>query len=153
MIKMGGLRDRMCTFTTADSVVQEILNLKIDDRTLVMCMLWQWWSARNKLNSEGVQLSVEAVVRQARYWASESERFCRSKPSDRQIACRLREQEEWQAPAGDTLKINTDGSFSELTGVGGWGFIVRDKDGTIRGAGAGYLAHVASAAGAEAIAC
>jgi ribonuclease HI len=83
----------------------------------------------------------------------ESERFCRSKPSEGQIACRLREQAEWQAPVGDTLKINTDGSFSELTGVGGWGFVIRDKDGTIRGAGAGFLAHVASAAGAEAIAC
>jgi hypothetical protein len=76
LIKMEVLHDHMCTFTTADSVVQEILNLQTDDRTLVVCMLWQWWSARNKLNSEGQQLSVEAVVRQAQYWASESEQFC-----------------------------------------------------------------------------
>jgi hypothetical protein len=65
----------------------------------------------------------------------------------------MREQSEWQAPVGDTLKINTDGSYSELTGVGGWGFVVLDKEGTIRGAGAGYVAHVASVAGTEAITC
>ena len=54
---------------------------------------------------------------------------------------------------GDKLKINIDGSFHAETGTGGWGFVVRDKQGDVRGSGAGCLRHVATAVQAEAMAC
>jgi hypothetical protein len=59
----------------------------------------------------------------------------------------------WQAPAGDTQKINVDGSFFQETRSGGWGFVVRDRDSRVRGSGAGFLQSVASAAQSEIIAC
>ena len=54
---------------------------------------------------------------------------------------------------GDKLKINIDGSFHAETGTGGWGFVVRDNQGDVRGSGAGCLRHVATAVQAEAMAC
>lgn len=51
------------------------------------------------------------------------------------------------------MKINTDGAFHSTTGSGGWGFVIRDSAGTVRGAGVGRLGSVASAAQAEAEAC
>jgi ribonuclease HI len=54
---------------------------------------------------------------------------------------------------GDVLKINIDGAFHASSRTGGWGFIVHDSDGDIRGSGVGHLPNVASAAQAEAHAC
>jgi ribonuclease HI len=45
------------------------------------------------------------------------------------------------------------GSFFPTDNRGGWGFVVRDRQGTAIGAGAGHLRVVASAAQAEAVAC
>jgi ribonuclease HI len=59
----------------------------------------------------------------------------------------------WSAPAGDLIKINTDGAFHQQNKQGGWGFVARDQHGLARAAGAGHLNAVASAAQAEAIAC
>jgi hypothetical protein len=59
----------------------------------------------------------------------------------------------WQAPEGDTIKINTDGAFDSDTRTGGWGFIARDATGSVRGAGAGRVNHAGSAMQTEAIVC
>jgi hypothetical protein len=40
-------------------------------------------------------------------------------------------------PEGDNLEINPDGIFFSASSEGGWGFVVRDKDGEAVGAGAG----------------
>ena len=42
----------------------------------------------------------------------------------------------WQCPVGDTLKINVDGAFHDATKSGSWGFVVRNRTGAVRGAGA-----------------
>jgi ribonuclease HI len=59
----------------------------------------------------------------------------------------------WTPPSGEFLKINTDGAFQAESRTGGWGFVIRDCDCSIRGSGAGLLTHVTSAAQAEAQAC
>lgn len=66
-----------------------------------------------------------------------------------------RTKPKWRAPGGDILKINTDGSFDPRSRIGGWGFVVRDSEGEVMGAGAGKLNHVSDAfqAEAEAEAC
>uniref|UniRef100_A0A8I7BHG1 RNase H type-1 domain-containing protein n=1 Tax=Hordeum vulgare subsp. vulgare TaxID=112509 RepID=A0A8I7BHG1_HORVV len=55
-----------------------------------------------------------------------------------------------------SCKINCDGAFSAPEGTGGgggWGFVIQDLPGDVRGSGAGRLRHVASALQAEATAC
>jgi hypothetical protein len=67
--------------------------------------------------------------------------------------CPALKQTQWNPPEGDMLKVNCDGAFAASSGTGGWGFVLRDHDGAVRGSGAGYLATAASAALAEAHAC
>jgi ribonuclease HI len=84
-----------------------------------------------------------------RYWAGESAQYCgKQKKASFQPA-----EQKWQAPRGDVLKINCDGAFSTETKTGGWGFVVRDQYGDIRGAGAGFIPRAVSAAQAEMLAC
>jgi hypothetical protein len=59
----------------------------------------------------------------------------------------------WSPPVGDELKINCDGSYVPTTKAGGWGFVIRDGEGAVRGSGAGRINWVASPAQAEAEAC
>jgi ribonuclease HI len=79
----------------------------------------------------------------------ESEQFYKNVPSDSAPSTTA----VWKAPTGDKLKINTDGAFDVVRKTGGWGFVVRDNTGQIRGAGAVALQLVASAGQAEAYAC
>jgi hypothetical protein len=89
------------------------------------------------------------VVGQSREWAAESLQFC-GKQNDQ---CNKREVSAWRPPSGDILKLNIDGSFHAANKSGGWGFVIHDRDGDVRGSGAGHLSSVASAAQAEAHAC
>ena len=57
-----------------------------------------------------------------------------------------------EATSDGILKINTDGSFIEDTQSGGWGFTIRNDQGTLLAAGAGNLNHVSSPLHAEALA-
>lgn len=54
---------------------------------------------------------------------------------------------------GDKLKINCDGAFNAADGTGGWGFVIRDSEGDVRGSGAGWIRNAATATRAEAEAC
>jgi hypothetical protein len=153
LIGLHALCDRMGAFSSVASVVEEILALKNSDRILVCCMLWRWWLARNKLNSEGVHVALESVIRQARYWAAESEVYCKGVQNTGPSNGSVSRHSQWTPPMGDTLKINCDGAFFSETGTGGWGFVIRDRDGAVRGSGAGHLEQAASAAFTEAQAC
>uniref|UniRef100_A0A8I7BG96 RNase H type-1 domain-containing protein n=1 Tax=Hordeum vulgare subsp. vulgare TaxID=112509 RepID=A0A8I7BG96_HORVV len=51
------------------------------------------------------------------------------------------------------LKINVDGSFNKETLIGGWGYIIRDHEGDVVVAAAGWLDHVNDALQAEVEAC
>jgi hypothetical protein len=50
---------------------------------------------------------------------------------------KIREEQQthsdcWFSPSdADTLKINFDGSFKENPKAGGWGFVIRDKEGCV----------------------
>jgi hypothetical protein len=137
---------QLCSFETAQDVIQQILLLDDEKRVLICCMLWQWWQKRNKQNKEGKIISTETVWRQARYWTAECMQFCGKK---RKEAVQTQIQ-HWQRPEGERLKINTDGAFSSETRQGGWGFVVRDNMGDARGSGAGAVSHACSALQMEA---
>jgi hypothetical protein len=62
-------------------------------------------------------------------------------------------QDKWQPPRADLLKVNFDGAFDAAIGRGGWGFVVRDEIGVVRGPGAGSTHQLTSAIQSEAIAC
>lgn len=49
----------------------------------------------------------------------------------------------------DKLKINCDGAFKNAESGGGWGFVIRNSDGDVRGSGAGCIQNIVSALQAE----
>jgi ribonuclease HI len=148
-LNMEHEREIMCSRNNAMDVVREIIALGEEKAIRICCMLWRWWDRRNKINAGERPCTVDETARQARRWATESLELCRpTKPSMSE-----RVQAKWRVPMGDKLKINVDGAYHEDTSSGGWGFVVRDSHGNVRGSGAGYLAQLTSAAHAEAEAC
>jgi hypothetical protein len=139
----------LCECRDATEVVHQMLNMREGKAVLISCLLWRWWTYRNKINAKDKPGGQDNLVHQIRVCVGESEQFCKNVPSDSAPSTTA----VWKAPTGDKLKINTDGAFDVVRKTGGWGFVVRDNTGQIRGAGAGALQLVASAAQAEAYAC
>ena len=132
----------------AKVMVGDLLALEEDKRILAACTLWRSWTRRNKINAKEKAWSLTELMSQIKYWSSESKLFCQKNVA----STTNREIQHWSAPADGSIKFNTDGDFYQDTRKGGWGFIARDSTGAVRGAGAGHLVAVASAAQAEAIA-
>lgn len=65
---------------------------------------------------------------------------------------KLKKSVKWKPASGNFLKINIDGSFSESSRSGGWGFVIRNTDHVV-GAGAGNIPVVSDPLHSEAEAC
>jgi ribonuclease HI len=105
----------------------------------------------NKINAKDKVGEKLNLVSQVRFWAGESrEYYSKTKKTEKDTATG---EVKWQAPTADVLKINIDGSFKADTKTGGWGFVIRDQHGQVRGSGAGKIAYALSAAHAEILAC
>jgi ribonuclease HI len=118
-------------------------------RLLVIALMWQWWTARNKTNVGERSWSVDEVSFQARRWATEFTEF---------YAKQLQQQpnedvERWRPPRESVRKINVDGAFKENPKSGGWGFVITGQNAEVLGSGAGCLMFPHSALHAEAEAC
>jgi hypothetical protein len=115
---LGEICDRMVTYEHADNVVQENLNINNDkQKILSCCLLWRCWLRWNKLNAREKAPTVREVIRQARYWAAESEVLCKQE----KIPIVDKPIHRWTKPKGDIIKINIDGSFDADGRSGRWG--------------------------------
>lgn len=146
---MEEVRLRLCTCAGAKEMVQAIFRLPEEDQTLVAFMLWKWWDRRNKINSGEQVCPIPTTASQARLWAMEFMQLSR----DGRTTQSAKPVCQWKRPEGDQLKINLDGAFQETAGTGGWGFLIRDNTGDVRGAGTGKIPNVRSAEQSEAEAC
>jgi hypothetical protein len=126
-----------------------LLDLHEEKRIMIACLLWRWWTRRNKINAKDKIESGESVLQQTKYWAGESALYCKTQRTEKNSPV----EEQWQKPVGDCLKINVDGAFCAEKKTGGWGFFIRDCTGQVRGSRAGVLQYVSSAAHAEMRAC
>jgi len=59
----------------------------------------------------------------------------------------------WEKPEQGVLKINSDGAFFEQSGDGGWGYVIRHKDGRVWKAGGGREDFLQSAFHSELLGC
>ena len=51
------------------------------------------------------------------------------------------------------MKINFDGAFDAKSGLGGWGYVIRDQAGNFIAAGAGKSVHLRGPLHSESVAC
>jgi hypothetical protein len=121
--------------------LEETIQLK------VIIFLWRWWSARNKANDAGRMQNANEIYSSVCYFLMEFEKLERNVMQEKGEP-----KSKWKPPPEDTYKINSDGSFDPNNRSGGWGFVVRNKNGDVLAAGAGNITYVASALQAEAIA-
>jgi hypothetical protein len=92
-------------------MLMSIFEMEKEQRLLIIAMLWQWWTARNKKNANDGNRTVEDVVFQSRRWAMEFSEFYANKPAKNSDITR---EEKWSSPDdAQTLKLNVDGSFTE----------------------------------------
>jgi hypothetical protein len=148
-LKLESIRDCMSQCQSAHAMIDVLISLRQEEQTKVCCLLWRWWTRRNKINVKETAISMDTLHAEIVYWSGESTQFC----SRQQIEKKQKVQQASIAPPGDWLKINCDGSFLPGSETGGWGFVVRDAQGCVRGASAGRLNAVAGPAHAEAEAC
>ena len=50
-LQLEALRQTFCTYRNATALLDRILRLPEDKKTLVVCLLWKWWGWRNKMNA------------------------------------------------------------------------------------------------------
>jgi hypothetical protein len=141
------VRISLLQFQSADAVVQAILKLDGSSTTKVVLLLSMWWEARNKVNAGDKKQTAYEVGRSVMSMAHlMNHPVANSKNSTNSLM-------GWSPPPDGILKINTDGAFVKETGVGAWGFIIRDSAGHAVIAGAGNAGLIYDALMAEALAC
>jgi hypothetical protein len=143
-------RIQLSSLGSAPQVVNNILDRKEEERTLIVHMLWAWWNMRNKANAGEQVPTLVAVASQAQELTA-AILFSTKQRSTRVSGSST--MRKWQPPPVDVLKINTDGAFYANEKKGAWGFIVRDSDGHGILAGSGCLPTVTDALAAEGEAC
>lgn len=61
-LNLEAVRLQLLDLHSARGVVEAILQLKWEGRSLVICLLWAWWGSRNKANAGEGSLSVDEVT-------------------------------------------------------------------------------------------
>ncbi|KXG37144.1 hypothetical protein SORBI_3001G014400 [Sorghum bicolor] len=93
----------------------------------ILILLWVWWSARDKAN-RGEKMAYEAEI-------------CSSIMYHLRVS-RQHFKGSWIPPSEEFYKINVDASFHVNDGHGGWGFVIRNHEGTAVQTGAGSLRRI-----------
>lgn len=150
-LNLEDVRLQLLSLQSARRVVEVILKLKSEKRSLVICLLWAWWGNRNKANPGEKGVSVEEVNRRVVTFANCSYQLEKRAVQGGNKGGRAKEI--WVPPPPDVLKINIDGAFREVGKTGAWGFVIRDCDGNGVLEGSGRLKWVHDALMAEGEAC
>ncbi|GJN08391.1 hypothetical protein PR202_ga26304 [Eleusine coracana subsp. coracana] len=114
---------------------------------MVLVLLWQWWSARNKANAGGKLATIAEVCSSVTYHVKEFQKL--QKPPK---VPKPAKTAKWSVPPDHSYKINIDGAFLAESNSGGWGFMIRDQTGSVLEAGAGNIQWAADALKTEALA-
>jgi hypothetical protein len=131
--------------------VTDLLNMiwsfPLQVQMIIIVLLWRWWSARNKTNAGEEKMTSSQVCSLVTYYVQDFEKL--KKNSEKGQPARIT---RWEAPPQGTYKISTDAAFSAATSQGGWGYVVRDDEGSYLDGDCGKLSRVASPLQGEALA-
>lgn len=108
--------------------------LSTEERNLAILVLWNLWTARNKctLNSQRPDLNqICRIIHNIYEECKEKEKNHLNSAADESHLS----HHQWKPPEHNSWKLNPDASWFEDKGVGGLGWIVRDSNGSLIGAG------------------
>ena len=112
--------------------MERIFVLGKKERLTAIMLLWLWWGERNSTREEGKRRSASEI---AYIVAFQADAFLKTRPE--KLLSENGQRKTWQKPPVGFLKLNSDGSFFSDEKTGGWGFIIRDKNGEVIKAAAG----------------
>jgi hypothetical protein len=133
---------------SAREVLQHVLGMKENVQVKVVILLWQWWLERNRIWKGERQRPPSVLAAAASKITDENLAIGKTDHSPA-----TQRQKRWSRPADDSFKINSDGSYSPESGDGGWGYVIRDHDGTVIKAGAGRCSYLLDAFHSEVVGC
>ncbi|RLN33599.1 hypothetical protein C2845_PM03G24330 [Panicum miliaceum] len=145
-----GMEEKRKEFTELTSsllMIQHLVQLEEDLQVKVVVLLWQWWNERNNVREGAKQRAADLLSYEIERNSAEFLAMGSPNPAEHMGIV-----QNWRKPE-EVLKINSDGAFVAQTGEGGWGFVIRDKEGEVIYAGAGKLEHLRDALQAEIRAC
>lgn len=142
-------RIALLELTSPMAVLEHLCTLDNAKRDVTLIMLWEWWSARNKINAGGPARTTEDISFMVRQHVQD---FYTAPKIQTEVAGN-RERSCWQKPPSDFVKINFDAAYSNNTGSGAWGCVARSDQGEFLAAAAGKLDHLTGPLHAEAEAC
>jgi ribonuclease HI len=124
-----------------------VLALPKQQQALVAVTLWDWWTARNKINAGEKRKTTEEIchliIKHHHEFSPEPKALVEVQPV----------QSKWEPPPSGFVKVNFDASFIPELKNGSYGYVIRAEDGEFLAAGAGKLNHLRSALHGEAEAC
>jgi hypothetical protein len=142
------VREKLLYAPNSRAMFETIWSLPSDQQQLVLVLLWDWWTTRNKKNSEGKDRSAAEVCHAIQRHVLD---FQSSNPSLK--TSQIQQPKIWTTPCIDHVKINFDAAFLKESGAGAWGFVVRSDAGEFVAAAAGQLKNLRDSLQAEAEAC
>ena len=115
-LNLEPLRSRLAELPSAREMLLATWELEEKELLTVVLLLWHWWLERNRIR-EGERSRDPAVITfiiraQVEEFLNMSKKGNTSSPVQRK---------KWTRPAGDMLKINSDGAYNPTTRKGGWG--------------------------------
>jgi hypothetical protein len=114
-------------------------SLQPQHQSTVVTLLWLWWKERNRWREEGRRRAGREVAYMVSARADKLKQLERS-----ELLSDSGQKKRWIS-----LKINSDGSYFPTSGIGGWGYVIRDNQGAFCKAGAGSEAFLQNAFDAE----
>jgi hypothetical protein len=141
-------RRSLAQIGSAKEVVQYIMNQKIEEKIKIAVLLWSWWMERNNVREGNGPKEARQIRRSVEVYTAEIMQILKKKPSKI-----LRHNHKWNKPGHETLKVNCDTAYKQISGQGGWGYVIRDSDGDVVRARWEKIPSVMDAFQAETIAC
>jgi hypothetical protein len=124
----------LAALTSTKEMMKEIWGLEQEESLTVVLLLCHWWLERNRIREGERRRDLAGLIYIIRTQAEEFLNLAtklNSSPNE--------SRKKLVRPAGDVLKINSNGAFNPATRKGGWGFVIRDSQGTEIHAGAGAV--------------
>ncbi|XP_026459239.1 uncharacterized protein LOC113359884 [Papaver somniferum] len=98
--------------------------LSEDNQCLFVAILWSLWTSRNNFIFQGIRENFTAVLARAR--AMLLTRNSRNPSLTTPSTIHVSISDKWMPPSFGWIKCNTDGSFDDISGANGAGYVMRD---------------------------
>ena len=145
---LGETREKLLPCSSAHHMFAELWKCDENIQLKATIFMWEWWNVRNKANAGEVVPNAQTICHGVESLGVD---FLMLRVPDKPP--KPPDLSRWVKPPENFVKVNFDGAFSQISGSGGWGYVIHDQAGVFVAAGAGNSVHLRSPLHSEAVAC